>query len=101
MQLLTKELEKKIPKLYETDGLRPWDRVAQAKLFLPGTACTWYVIEYDGSDTCFGLVDLGYEQDIEFGYFSLGELRAARSLQGLEVERDIYFEPKTFDLIHA
>lgn len=101
MQLLTEELKRKIPKLYETEGYPAWDKVAQAKLFLPGTACTWYIIEYDGSDMCFGLVDLGYEQDIEFGYFSLKELSETKSLLGLGVERDLYFEPKTFDLIQA
>lgn len=101
MSLLTKELVKKIPALYETDELPAKDKIAQAKLFLPGTACTWYIVEYDGEDTCFGLVDLGYEQDIEFGYFSLKELSETKSLYGLGIERDRYFEPRSFDNISA
>jgi hypothetical protein len=101
MILLTKELVNRIPKLYETEELAKKDKVAQAKLFLPGTACTWYVVEFDGSDTCFGLVDLGYEQDVEFGYFSLKELSETKSLYGLGVERDRYFEPRTFNNIQA
>jgi hypothetical protein len=101
MQLLTKTLTEKIPKLYETEGLEAKDKIAQVKLFLPGTACTWYVVEFDGKDTCFGLVDLGYEQDVEFGYFSLKELSEQRSLYGLGIERDIYFEPSVFDNIRT
>jgi hypothetical protein len=101
MNLLTKELIQKLPKLYETESFPEKDKVAQVKLFLPGTACTWYIVEYDGQDTCFGLVDLGYEQDVEFGYFSIKELSEVRSLYGLGVERDIYFESRTFDAIHA
>ena len=101
MQLLTRELKRKIPKLYETEARPDKDKVAQVKLFLPGTACTWYIVEFDGSDTCFGLVDLGYEENVEFGYFSLKELSEQRSLYGLGIERDLYFEPRTFDMIHA
>jgi hypothetical protein len=101
MNLLTSELVAKIPKLYETDGLSPKDKIAYVKLFLPGTACTWYVVEYDGDDLCFGLVDLGYEENVEFGYFSLKELSEQRSLYGMKVERDIYFEPRVFDEIRA
>jgi hypothetical protein len=101
MILLTKELVNRIPKLYETEELAKKDKVAQAKLFLPGTACTWYVVEFDGLDTCFGLVDLGYEQDVEFGYFSLKELSETKSLYGLGVERDRYFEPRTFNNMRA
>ena len=101
MVLLTKELVKKIPKLYATEEVDGKDKIAQAKLFLPGTPCTWYVVEYDGKDACFGLVDLGYEQNIEFGYFSLTELSEQKSLHGFRIERDIYFKPRSFDNIRA
>jgi hypothetical protein len=33
--------------------------------------------------------------EVELGYFALSELESARSPQGLPVERDLYFEPKT------
>lgn len=101
MQLLTKKLKERIPKMYETESLETRDKIAQAKLFLPGTACTWYIVEYDGNDMCFGLVDLGYEECVEFGYFSLKELSETKSLYGLSIERDMYFEPKTFESIRV
>jgi hypothetical protein len=67
------------------------DPVATVKLFLPGTGWTWYLVEFDGDDVCFGLVS-GLE--IEAGYFLLSELEEARSpLFGLPVERDLYFTP--------
>ncbi len=51
---------------------------------------TWYVLEFDGEDTFFGLVD-GLE--VELGYFSLSELESLRGLLGEPaVERDLYFK---------
>jgi hypothetical protein len=67
------------------------DPIATVKLFLPDTAWTWYIVEFDGDDTCFGLV-IGHE--VEAGYFLLSELEALRSpLLRLLVERDLYFKP--------
>ena len=88
MQLLTKELERKIPKLYQTERVELLDKVAYAKFFHPVSNWTWYVIEYDGMDTCFGLV-VGHET--EFGYFSLEELSQVGF--GLPIERDRHFKP--------
>lgn len=89
MQLLTKALAARIPRLYETEGTALSDKVVHAKFFHPVSSWTWYVIEYDGQDTCFGLV-VGHET--EFGYFSLEELSRANAL-GLPIERDLYFQP--------
>ncbi len=90
MKLLTKTLADKLPKLYETECVPLPEKVAYAKLFDPGSAWIWYVMEYDGSDTCFGLV-IGHE--MEFGYFSLQELSSLQ-LHGVPViERDMYFRP--------
>ena len=84
MKLLTKELENKLPKLYETEGQK--DKVVQAKFFSPFSSWTWYAIEYDQEkELFFGAVDGDF---FEFGYFSLSEL------ENNEIERDIYFEPK-------
>ena len=84
MKLLTKELENKLPKLYETEGQK--DKVVQAKFFSPFSSWTWYAIEYDQEkELFFGVVDGDF---FEFGYFSLSEL------ENNEIERDIYFEPK-------
>lgn len=89
MRLLTNAIAAKIPKLYETERIALPDKVAQAKFFHPVSNWTWYVIEYDGKDTCFGLVD-GHET--EFGYFSLRELEETYGF-GLPIERDIHFRP--------
>jgi len=87
MKLVTNALAAKIPKLYETESVRLPDKVAHAKLFHPISNWTWYVVEYDGQDTCWGLV-VGHET--EFGYFSLRELGETLGF-GLPVERDMYF----------
>ena len=46
MKLLTKELEKKLPSLYEQDG-KGDEAIAYAKFFDPCGSWTWYVTEYD------------------------------------------------------
>lgn len=89
MKLLTNALIETIPALYEQDGIK--DKVAYAKFFTPDASWSWYVMEYDRhQQLCFGLVD-GLEK--ELGYFSLDELKSIRGPLGLNVERDIYFDP--------
>jgi len=66
------------------------DKMIHAKLFTPWTNWTWYVIEFDGIDQCFGFVK-GF--DAEFGYFSLSELESIMGPYGLDIERDTYFQP--------
>jgi hypothetical protein len=90
MKLLTKALTDKLPKLYETESVPLPEKVAHAKLFDPGSTWTWYVMEYDGKDICFGLV-VGHE--IEFGYFSLQELSSLQFHGVPVIERDRYFQP--------
>lgn len=77
-----------MPPLGSTEGKR--DPLAVAKFFTPDSSWTWYVLEFDGEDTFFGLVD---GQARELGYFSLRELEAARGHLALPVERDTAFEP--------
>ena len=91
MKLLTKELAKTIPALYATEEIELYDKIAHVKLFHPSSRWTWYIVEYDGRDQCFGYV-IGHEA--EFGYFSLAEL-AAIGQRGdlLPVERDTSFKP--------
>ncbi len=89
MKLLTKEIVAQIPKLYETEKTPIDQKVAIAKLFHPLSSWTWYIVEYDGQDTCWGLVE-GFET--ELGYFSIKELSEVR-VRGLGVERDLYFQP--------
>lgn len=96
MKLLTKELERQFPKLYETEGTPPEEKRVIAKFFTPDSSWTWYAVEFDGEDLFFGLVD-GLEK--EWGYFSLKELQTARGQLGLPIERDLYFgQPKIKDI---
>ena len=90
MKLLTKDLINKIPALYETEHQEPEDKMIHAKLFTPWTTWTWYVIEFDGEDKCFGFVK---GHDAEFGYFSLREVASIQGPFGLKVERDRHFTP--------
>jgi len=78
-----------VPGLYETEGQD--EPLAVVKLFTPSADWTWYVIEYDGEGTAFGLV-VGFET--ELGYFSISEMEEARGPLGLRVERDRWFEPR-------
>jgi len=87
-QLLTPDILARLPKLGETSGQK--DPVAQVKFFYPDFGWTWYAIEFDGEDIFYGLVD-GFEK--EFGSFRLSELLENRGKLGLEIERDLYFEP--------
>lgn len=88
MKLLPKEVAEKIPQLYETESLEMYDKVAQVKLFAPMSNWAWYIMEYDGKDTCFGLVQ-GHVA--EFGYFNISALEAIK--KPLPVERDLHFTP--------
>ena len=89
--LLTEEIRKKLPKLYEGEHLG-LDAIAQVKFFTPDSNWTWYASEFDGTDIFFGLVS-GLE--VELGYFSLSELQSVRGPLGLPIERDLYYVPKT------
>jgi hypothetical protein len=89
--LLDEKSRKKLPELYngEEKGL---DAIAQVKFFTPDAQWTWYASEFDGENIFFGLVS-GLE--LEFGYFSLNELKEVKGPMGLPIERDLHFEPKS------
>ena len=90
MQLLTKELIKKLPAMRETEG-QGEEAVAQVKFFTPDSNWTWYGVEYDAEQRLFyGLVD-GFDR--ELGYFSLDELESVRGPFGLKIGRDRFFDP--------
>jgi len=90
MKLMTKAIEKRLPKLYSTDNVEVEKKVAVCKFFAPWCNWRWYVVEgekmADGDFMFFGYVQ-GYEN--EWGYFSLSELEAIKGPFGLKVERDI------------
>ena len=92
MELLTKELRKKFPKLGDTGNKKPEDIKVVAKFFWPWSNWAWYATEFDNKDTFFGYVK-GFED--ELGYFSLSELQAIKGPFGLTTERDLYFGDHT------
>jgi hypothetical protein len=95
MKLLTKELRKKLPPLYSQDG-KGGKAVAYLKFFTPDSGFTFWITEFDGEDTFFGLVDGHFK---ELGYFSLSELESVNGPMGLPIERDLYWKPKTLEEI--
>ena len=81
----------RIPKLYRTDN-KPHDEIiVWLKFFTPDSSYTWYLWEFDGDDTMFGLT-IGHE--MELGYVSLSEIRETTGPMGLHVERDIWWKPQ-------
>ena len=99
MQLLTKGILEKFPKLGATEKTPAEEKVVVAKFFDPCGSWTWYAVEggAEGEDYhFFGLVD-GFE--LEWGYFSLSELKSVKGPLGLGIERDLYFgHPKIKDV---
>lgn len=88
MQLLTPEIIAQLPVLYAQEQAN--DPIAYIKFFTPDSQWTWYVLEFDGEDLFFGLVQ-GFAE--ELGYFSFSELSEVRGPLGLPIERDLYFKP--------
>ena len=95
MKLITEEIRRRLPPIGSQDG-KGGKAVAQLKLFTPSSSWTWFIVEWDGEDICFGLVE-GHEK--ELGYFSLKELESVRGPFGLPIERDIHWQPKTIEEI--
>jgi hypothetical protein len=102
IQLLTKDLVKRLPALYSQED-NP-DPLVVCKFFTPDAQWTWYVIEgspvdehgyYDTDKEKVDFVFFGLVSGIEaeLGYFSLSELESVLGAFGLAVERDLYFEP--------
>jgi hypothetical protein len=95
MQLLTNELQKKLPKLYANEEKR-MEALALVKFFTPDSSWTWYASEFDGENIFFGLA-VGFCPELD--YFSLSELQKVRGKLGLPVERDLWFEPTTLAVL--
>lgn len=95
MQLLPVELRAVIPRLYSQESVKTKDKTVYAKFFFPAGNWTWFVTEgeqEDGDYVFFGFV-IGFEE--EFGYFTLNELENI-NINGLTVERDLFFKPGKF-----
>ena len=96
MDLLPKELEKRLPAIGSWQGNR--EAIVQAHYFVAGGVGNWYIIEgsRDGDDyTMFGLCVLS---EVELGYMSLREMQIA---QGLGLERDLHWTPKPLSEVRA
>jgi len=95
MELLTKEIRETFKKIGSQDG-KGEEAICVVKFFDPTGSWTWYATEFDGKDTFFGLVD-GFE--LEWGSFSLSELKSVKGPLGLGIERDRYLGmPKLKDV---
>lgn len=87
-------LREQIPRLYASADEK--DPMVWIKLFTPDASWTWFIIESDGNDLCFGFV-VGHEA--ELGYFSLAELATIRGPLGLRIERDLWFTPRRLSTV--
>lgn len=100
MKILTKEIQKKLPKLGATAEKKPGEVPIIFKLFFPWGKWTAYVIEGEqlknGDWTLFALV---HDQEKEFGYLSLNELENVRGPMGLTLERDKYIKATLTDVL--
>lgn len=94
MKLINEKIKERIEQfpLYSQDGKRKEAQVI-AKFFLSQGAWTWYILEGNLSeDTLYGITVSG-DGGCEYGYISIKELESLRSVLGLGVEVDKYFEP--------
>jgi hypothetical protein len=88
MKLLTKNLMKLIPPLGTTTNIDPKDIQVYAKFFNPTGIGTWYITEFDGKDTLYGLCCVF---EAELGYVSLKELESCKLPHGLRIERNTFY----------
>ena len=88
MELINKELEDKLPELYETENIDVDEKILQIKYISIYSDWEWYLVEYN-KDTkiAFGYV-IGQEK--EWGYFSLEEFQEIND-ENLKIIRDEQF----------
>ena len=87
-ELMTREIAEGLPRLYEQDGAE--DPTVYAHYFSCVNGWDWWLLEFDGTDEAFGLVE-GY--DDELGYF--------RQMGFAAIERDEHFEPKSLSAVRG
>ena len=86
----TNETLNQLPRLYETEHKTTLpDKLIHLHFFIGD--CDWYIAEYDGQDLFFGFAILN---DAEWGYLSFSELKSIKVGRWLEVDFDLYWEPK-------
>lgn len=94
MELLPKELQNKIPKLYETERIPTSDKIIYARYYAKNTNWVWYAVEYSKDDD---KIFFGYVQGFtnEWGYFGLKEFEDINKKEQLII-RDEKFTPTKF-----
>lgn len=89
MELLPKDLKERLPPLRSQEA--DPDPVVHAKFFLPKTNLAWYVIEGEEQKGDFVFYGLSVDDDADFCFFRLSELRSVGTISGIKVERDPSF----------
>lgn len=85
----SKEILSKIPRLYETEGIKLKEKLIYLHFFIGG--CDWYIAEYDGEDMFFGFVVLNNDlANAEWGYVSFSELKSI-SVHFCQVDNDVHW----------
>ena len=103
VNLLTKEIIRKLPPLYTHEHSAPEAVPVAVKFFTPDAQCTWWITEGEqcGDDWhFFGLCDLGLGFP-ELGYVQLSTLQAVRGRFGLPIERDRHYSGTLADAMRA
>lgn len=92
MELMTDELQKNLPKLYDTEDTKIGDKIIYVRYYEINSGWQWFLTEYDPNERlCFGII---YGHDVEWGYFSLDEMEQIDT-----IIRDETFKPKKFSLL--
>jgi hypothetical protein len=90
-----RDLEK-VPDLYSTENVKLEDKVIYQHFFIFNS--DWYIAEISHEDynLMFGYCILNGDKEMaEWGYVSLKELSSI-NIKGFEVDRDLYWQPKSF-----
>jgi hypothetical protein len=90
--LLPEHLKWELPKIGKQSRLGG-EAIVHIKYFSPYGPMTWFVLEFDGKDEFFGIVE--FYENLEYGYFSLSEFFE----QGALIERDEHFKPTKVDVL--
>lgn len=97
MELLPKELEETLPKLYETENTPTTEKTLIIRYISIYSNFEWYLCEFDkDTKTAFGYVISGLGEDCnEWGYFNLEEMENINK-DNLQIIREESFKPIKF-----
>jgi hypothetical protein len=89
----------KLPGFGEQEKTPMRNQLIHMHFFIGGS--DWWITEFDGEDTFFGFCRLnGDDINSEWGYVSFTELKEI-NVNGIEVDRDMYWNPKPCSEIEA